>query len=89
MVTWLLAVVYTYRLTYEAVEVMHAKYDNKRTQNHWTVESKVVRDVVEYFGPKTEQLDWFYYNEKITFTSYTEKVQHGRGNGTFIRYFLS
>ena len=71
--------VYTYRLIYEAVEVMHAKYDANSTRNYWTIDSKVVRDIVEYFGPRTEQLDWYYANEKVTFTSYTEKVQHGRG----------
>jgi hypothetical protein len=34
---------------------------------------------VEYFGPKTDQLDWYFENGKVTFTSYTEKIQAGRG----------
>jgi cell cycle checkpoint control protein RAD9A len=72
-------VVKTYRLTYESAEVLHASFDKARSQNYWTVSSRTVRDVVEYFGPKTEQLDWYFEKGKVTFTSYTEKVQHGRG----------
>lgn len=34
--------------------------------------------MVEYFGPKTDQLDWYYQDSKVTFTSYTEKIQSGR-----------
>ena len=40
--------------------------------------SRTLREVVEYFGPKTDQLDWFYKDDKVTFTSYTEKIQSGR-----------
>jgi cell cycle checkpoint control protein RAD9A len=72
-------VVKTYRLTYEAAEVLHASFDKARSPNCWTISSRTLRDVVEYFGPKTEQLDWYFENGKVTFTSYTEKVQHGRG----------
>lgn len=72
-------VVKTYRLTYESTEVLHASFDKARSQNYWTISSRTLRDVVEYFGPQTEQLDWYFENGKVTFTSYTEKVQHGRG----------
>jgi len=72
-------VVKTYRLTYESVEVLHASFDKSKSENYWSISSRTLRDVVEYFGPKTEQLDWFYQHEKFTFTSYTEKVQNGRG----------
>lgn len=33
---------------------------------------------MEYFGPKTDQLDWYFQDSRVTFTSYTEKVQNGR-----------
>jgi cell cycle checkpoint control protein RAD9A len=72
-------VVKRYRLTYESVEVLHATFDKSKSENYWSISSRTLRDVVEYFGPKTEQLDWFYHNGKFTFTSYTEKVQNGRG----------
>ncbi|KIW19813.1 hypothetical protein PV08_00388 [Exophiala spinifera] len=71
-------VVKTYRLYYESGEILHAAFDDSASPNQWTVSSRTLRDVVEYFGPKTDQLDWFYQNGKVTFTSYTEKIQSGR-----------
>ena len=67
-----------YRLYYEAGEVLHASFDEPTSQNSWTVSSRTLRDVVEYFGRKTEHLDWCYQDGKVTFTSYTEKVQNGK-----------
>lgn len=71
-------VVKTYRLYYEAGEVLHASFDPAASTNFWTVSSRTLRDVVEYFGPKTDQLDWYFQDGKVTFTSYAEKVQNGR-----------
>lgn len=81
-------VVKTYRLTYESVEVLHATFDKTVSKNCWSISSHTLRDVVEYFGPKTEQLDWFYQHGKFTFTSYTEKVQNGRGKDTMQNIFF-
>lgn len=72
-------VVKTYRLSYESGEILHAAFDQLGSTNHWTASSRTLRDVVEYFGPKTDQLDWYFEGGKVTFTSYTEKVQSGRG----------
>ena len=58
---------------------MHATFDKLGSTNYWTASSRTLRDVVEYFGPKTDQLDWSFQNGKVTFTSYTEKIQAGRG----------
>ena len=70
-------VIKTYRLYYEAGEVLHASFDRASSSNYWTVSSKTLRDVVEYFGPKTDQLDWYFEHGKVTFTSYAEKIQSG------------
>lgn len=67
-----------YRLYYEGGEVLRASFDSQSSTNHWTVSSKTLRDVVEYFGPKTDQLDWCFQDGKVTFISYTEKVQNGK-----------
>lgn len=72
-------VVKTYRLLYESGEILHAAFDQLGSTNHWTASSRTLRDVVEYFGPKTDQLDWYFESGKVTFTSYTEKIQSGRG----------
>ncbi|RMZ81328.1 hypothetical protein DV738_g2303, partial [Chaetothyriales sp. CBS 135597] len=71
-------VVKTYRLYYESGQVLHASFDSLASTNYWTVASRTLRDVVEYFGPKTDQLDWFLHDGRVTFTSYTEKIQSGR-----------
>ena len=68
----------TYRLYYESDEVLHASFDGQLSTNYWAISSRTLRDVVEYFGPKTDHLDWFFQDSRVTFTSYTEKVQNGR-----------
>lgn len=73
-----LSVIKTYKLTYESADVLHATFDKAGSLNTWTVAARTLRDVVEYFGPKTEHVDWYLHDDKVTFTSYTEKVQVGR-----------
>jgi len=68
----------TYRLTYEAAEVMHALFDKTAASQGWRISSRVMREYVEYFGPKTEQLDLCASDGKVIFTSFTEKIQDGK-----------
>ena len=72
-------VVKTYRLTYESAEVLNASFDKLRSNNLWVIPARTLRDVVEYFGPKTDQLEWYFKDNKVNFTSFTEKIQNGRG----------
>ena len=73
-----MSVIKTYKLTYESAEVLHATFDKQNSQNTWSISSRTLRDVVEYFGPKTEHVDWSLHEDKVTFTSYTDKIQVGR-----------
>ncbi|KAI9655029.1 MAG: hypothetical protein M1831_004989 [Alyxoria varia] len=68
----------TYKLTYESAELMQALFDKSRAVNSWKIQSRPLRDLVEYFGPKTEQLDIYSAEGQVTFTSFTEKVSHGK-----------
>jgi len=72
-------VIKTYRLTYESVEVMHALFDKTVAKNTWSISANVLRDFVEYFGLRTEQLDIYSENGRVTFTSYTERIMEGKG----------
>lgn len=72
----------TYRLTYEPVEVMHALFDRTAASQGWTISARVLREYIEYFGPKTEQLDLLAQDGKAIFTSFTEKLQDGKGKNT-------
>ncbi|KAI9895074.1 MAG: hypothetical protein M1814_000299 [Vezdaea aestivalis] len=69
----------TYKLTYEAAELFQARFDTSSAINGWEISSRTVRDLVEYFGQKTEFLDFYAENGRITFTSYTEKISNGKG----------
>jgi cell cycle checkpoint control protein RAD9A len=66
-------------LTYESIEVARAVFDAGSAQNRWIISSKVLREFIEYFGPKTEQLDVYSENGKATFLTYTEKITDGKG----------
>ncbi|KAK5132813.1 hypothetical protein LTR08_008614 [Meristemomyces frigidus] len=69
----------TYRLTYESVEVMHALFDRTAATQGWRIASRVLREYIEFFGPKTEQLDLLALDGKTIFTSFTEKITDGKG----------
>ncbi|KAG9956911.1 Rad9-domain-containing protein, partial [Aureobasidium melanogenum] len=68
----------TYRLTYESVEVSHALFDKYNAPNGWKISSRILREYIEYFGTKTEQLDLLVKDEKAVFTSFTEKIMDGK-----------
>ncbi len=71
-------VIKTYKLTYEPTNVLRANFDSGSSPNYWTTSARTLRDIVEYFGAKTDQLDWSFEKGKVNFTSYTEKVTDGR-----------
>jgi cell cycle checkpoint control protein RAD9A len=72
-------VIKTYKLTYEAVEVMHALFDRNVAKNRWSLHSGAVKEYIEYFGTKTEMLDIFAGEDgRCVFKSYTEKITNGK-----------
>jgi cell cycle checkpoint control protein RAD9A len=82
MLTSALGMTKTYRLTFEAAEIMHALFDKLSAPQGWRISSRVLREYIEYFGPKTEQLDMLAQDGKAFFTSFTEKIQDGKGTLT-------
>ena len=72
------SIVKTYRLIYEPTNVLWANFDSASSPNYWTTSARTLRDIVEYFGAKTDQLDWSFERGKVIFTSYTEKITDGR-----------
>jgi cell cycle checkpoint control protein RAD9A len=65
---------------YESVEVMHALFDKHSASNKWIVRSRFLKETVEYFSVKTEQLDIYHEDGKVTFLSFTDKIT-GAKNG--------
>ena len=75
----LLGVTKTYKLNYESTEIKHALFNQHGAKNKWRIGANVLRSFLEYFGTATEQLDMYAEDGRVAFTSYTEKVTHGRG----------
>jgi cell cycle checkpoint control protein RAD9A len=72
-------VIKTYKLTYEAVDVMHALFDRNVAKNRWSMHSGALKEYTEYFGTKTEMLDIFAGEDgRCVFKSYTEKITNGK-----------
>lgn len=69
----------TYRLTYESIDTMRAMFDKSRVTNTWKINARHLREYVEYFAPKTEQLDIYAEEGKCTFLAFTEKITNGKG----------
>jgi len=58
---------------------MHALFDSTRAANKWRIHARMLREYIEFFGARTEQLDMFLEEDRFTFTSYTEKIVHNKG----------
>lgn len=72
-------VIKTYKLTYEAIDVMHALFDRNVAKNRWSLHSGAVKEYIEYFGTKTEMLDIYAGEDgRCVFKSYTEKITNGK-----------
>lgn len=76
-------VVKTYTLTYEATEIMNALFDKATSFNRWAIKAAFLKENLDYFSPKVEQLDIFYDNDKMTFLSYQDKVLSSK-NGIYL-----
>ena len=58
---------------------MHALFDKTAATQGWRISARMLREYIEYFGLKTEQLDLLAQEGKAIFTSFTEKIQDGKG----------
>lgn len=75
-----------YRLTYESVEIVRALFDKTSASNTWRISARVLRNYIDFFGRKTEQLDMVAKDGKAIFTSFTEKIMDGKGCGQKLPY---
>lgn len=74
-----LGIIKTFKLTYEAAEMMQAVFNKSRATNSWKASAVMLKEFAEHFGQKTEQLDICAEEGNVTLTSYTEKVILGEG----------
>jgi cell cycle checkpoint control protein RAD9A len=66
---------------------MHALFDRNTANNRWGIKSALLKQFIEYFGQKTEQLDIYADDGKVTFISFTEKVVN-RKNGALRKHLF-
>lgn len=69
----------TYKLTYEDAEGVYVQFDREEAANHWQIESGMLKEYLEHFGPKADQLDISVEGDRAIFTSFTEKLMDGNG----------
>jgi hypothetical protein len=53
---------------------MHALFDKHSAVNQWSINSSFLRENLDFFSPKVEQLDICRENDRITFLSFTNKI---------------
>nr|POF03873.1 hypothetical protein CFP56_21629 [Quercus suber] len=74
-----------YRPSSRAVQMISATENSQSSvaitaaNQGWSIGSRVLREYVEFFGPRTEQLDIVATDSKASFISYTEKISDGKG----------
>ncbi|KAF8537640.1 Rad9/Ddc1, partial [Trichophaea hybrida] len=70
----------TYKLTYEDVDIMHAIFDKSAAAQHWRISSSLLKEYMEHFGAKAEQLEVSSAaaSGRASFTSFTEKLIDGK-----------
>ncbi|OTB20726.1 hypothetical protein K445DRAFT_313208 [Daldinia sp. EC12] len=67
-----------YRLPFELTPPVHGKFDGNEASNHWSIRSRSLRQIMDYFGPGIEYLDFHSEDdETVNFTCFTEKVKNG------------
>ncbi|KAI7783857.1 uncharacterized protein LA080_011119 [Diaporthe eres] len=74
----------THRLSFEAKAPVHAKFDKTEANNHWTINSRTLRSLMEHFGPGIDLLDINTDGENVVnFTCFTEKQVSVNNEGKF------
>ncbi|KAI1658276.1 Rad9-domain-containing protein [Daldinia decipiens] len=67
-----------YRLPFEPTVPIHGKFDRNQVSNRWSVPSRTLRHIMDYFGPGIEYLDFHSEDdETVNFTCFTEKIKNG------------
>ena len=79
----------TKSLMYESVEVMHALFDKHAATNKWSTRGAYLKEAVEYFSPKTEQLDIYHEDGKMILLSFSSKIVGSKNGKSVLRSIIS
>ncbi|SPO02898.1 related to rad9 protein [Cephalotrichum gorgonifer] len=64
----------THKLPFASNPPVHAKFNAELAIHHWTIPSRILRGVLDHFGPGAELLDINSEGDMIKFLGYTEKA---------------
>lgn len=71
----------THALPFEPKPPTHAKFDRNEAVHHWTMSSRTLRQLMDYFGPGIELLDINTDENVVNFTCFTEKAVNLNNDG--------
>lgn len=75
----------THALPFESKPPTHAKFDKTEAVNHWTMSSRTLRQLMDYFGPGIELLDINTDGDNVVnFTCFTEKAVNLNNDGKYL-----
>lgn len=64
----------TYKLQYEQTTTMHAVADRTTSHNRFTIAARAMKDVIDHFAPRAEELTLAVSDGNLLLTSFTEGV---------------
>lgn len=68
----------TYKLQYETTQTMHAVADRTVCHNQFSIPARALKDVMDHFAPRAEELTLAVNDGNLLLTSFTEGVMHDR-----------
>lgn len=72
----------TYRLIYEESEVLHAVTDQARLTNEWSIRPQNLKDLLDHFSGRADEICIRIEGGDVQFTSFTEGVITDKGEHT-------
>ncbi|KAG5438934.1 hypothetical protein PCANB_002264 [Pneumocystis canis] len=79
----------TYKITYEQFQIMHALYDKSSCRNTWKINSRILKEHLDHFSTRAEELTLMIQNDKLLLTSFAEGLIHDKGIGDSMNILLS
>ncbi|KAG4301402.1 hypothetical protein PCK1_002328 [Pneumocystis canis] len=68
----------TYKITYEQFQIMHALYDKSSCRNTWKINSRILKEHLDHFSTRAEELTLMIQNDKLLLTSFAEGLIHDK-----------
>ncbi|KTW30303.1 hypothetical protein T552_00778 [Pneumocystis carinii B80] len=68
----------TYKITYEQCQTMHALCNKSLCKNRWKIHSRILKEYLDHFSARAEELTLMSQNDKLLLTSFTEGLVYDK-----------